>query len=122
MDWRLANDVYMEAHNTQGGNRNNPLWGVGAMSGLYEDGLVDLPFGDEPARELMGVLARQMVRFTDNAMTMKRQNRKTDLLMASWFPQKAIRRFRAEHRAEESGLDEFSFVGFEETDWSEVPW
>jgi hypothetical protein len=115
-------DIYLEPLNTQGGNKNNPIYGVGAMSHLYDSGLVDLPWGTEEAREKMTTYIRQMVRFVDGAGAMRRSNRKTDVLMASWFPMKVIRRFQKETQAQASLVDEFSFTGFEATDWSEVPW
>ena len=122
-EWARRNDVYLEPHQTQGGNKHDPLYGVGAMSHLYESGMIDLPWGDETTREKFRSLERQMVRFTDNAALMRRQSRKSDILMASWFPMRVIRRFQKEVQAEASRAEgEFSFTGFDSSDWNEAPW
>lgn len=114
--------IYLEPHNTQGGNRNNPIYGVGAMHNLYDENQIDLPFGDEPSRTIITLLTRQMIRFVDNATVMRRSTRKTDLLMASWFPMSAIRRFRSEHSAEAVDDGEFSFADYDTSDFEEAPW
>lgn len=121
-EWLRDNDVYLEPHNTQGGNRNNPLYGVGAMSKMYEADQIDLPWGSERARDIMRILIRQMVRFVENSTVMRRTSRKTDLLMASWFPMKAVRRFRKEVQAEASMEHESDYDWYSETDYDEVPW
>jgi hypothetical protein len=118
------NDVYLEPHNTQGSNRNVPAIGVGAMSGLYasDPPLVDIPWGSEEARSKSQLYVNQMVKFVETADGMSRVKRKTDVLMASWFPMKAIRRFRKEHQASAEVGAEYSYQGFDATEWDEVPW
>lgn len=120
-----ANGIYLEPHNTQGSNRNNPAFGVGSMSGLYDSDppMVDLAWGTDQAKEKVGQYVRQMTKFTDTANTMGRVKRKTDILMASWFPMKVIRRFRKEAQAsEDAAADGASYAEFEQTEWNEVPW
>lgn len=116
--------IYLEAHNTQGANRNNPAFGVGSMSGLYdpEPPMIDLPWGTDQAREKVGQYVRQMLKFTETADTIGRVKRKTDILMASWFPMKVVRRWRSEVAASEDSQNEASYAGFETTDWNEAPW
>lgn len=118
------NHVYLEPHNTQGGNRNVPAIGVGAMSGLYETDppQVDIPWGTEEARSKSQQYITQMVKFVETADTMTRVKRKTDVLMASWFPMKAIRRFRKEYQAAADTGGEYSYEGFDATEWDQVPW
>ena len=124
-----ANDVYLEPHTTVGGNRNSPLYGVGAMSNLYDTDMVDLPWGTEEARELMLIYERQMLRFVDTAdnespqARRRRKRQKSDMLMAAWFPMKAIRRLRSELQADASDdLEEFSYTGWDASDYEEAPW
>lgn len=119
-----ANNIYLEPLNTQGGNRNNPTIGVGAMAGMWESEppMIDLPWGTEAARDKFVVYERQLVKFVETADTMRRVNRKTDILMASWFPMKAIRRFRKEHQAQADVSDDFSFTNFGTTEWDTAPW
>jgi hypothetical protein len=118
------NDIYLEAHTTQGGNKNNRLFGVGGMSNLYEEEIIDLPWGTEAARELMLIYERQMLRFVDGAGEMRKLNRKTDMLMSSWFPMKAIRRFWKEAQAEASAEvgEDFSYEGWDMSTYNEAPW
>ena len=124
-----ANDIYLEPLTTAGGNRNSPLYGVGAMSNLFDTDMVDLPWGTEEARVLMQQYEQQMLRFVDTASNespqarTKRKRQKSDILMASWFPQKAIRRFRSEMQADASDdIEEFSYTGWTGTDYEETPW
>jgi hypothetical protein len=71
----------------------------------------------------MRLFERQMIRFVQTSPTMRRSaTRKTDLLMASWFPMKAVRRLQKEVQAEVSSDEELSYTGFNSTEWDEVPW
>lgn len=121
-EWANREGVYLEPHQTQGGNKHDNVYGVGAMAHLYDSGLVDLPWGDEESREKFGLLISQMRRFVDRAAVMRRGNRLSDVLMASWFPMKAIRRFQKEAQARASVPDEFSFTGWDTSTFNEVPW
>lgn len=121
-EWAQRNGVYLEGHQTQGGNKHDPLYGVGAMANLYDQRMVDIPWGDEATREKFRLYVRQLLRFVDNADLMRRTTRKSDILMASWFPMKVIRRLRKEAIAQASMGDEFSYVGFDSSDFDEVPW
>ncbi|NNL48982.1 MAG: hypothetical protein HKO76_11535 [Acidimicrobiia bacterium] len=122
-DWCNSEGVYLEGHQTQGKNKHDPLFGVGAMARLYDEGLVDLPFGDEPTRAKVKLYERQMLQFTEgSAARLARSNRKSDVLMASWFPQKVIRRWQKETQAQMSSSHEPAYEGFAATEWTEVPW
>lgn len=121
-EWATAKGVYLEGHQTQGGNKNDPLFGVGAMANLYAAQMVDLPYGTEDARTKTSLYTRQMLMFVDQAEKLRRQNRKSDVLMASWFPQKVIRRWQKETQAAMSTDYDPSYAGFESTEWGEVPW
>lgn len=112
-EWANRAGVFIEGHQTQGQNKNDPLFGVGAMARLYDASLVDLPYGTDEAREKTVAYTRQMLTFTDVAYKYKRTNRKTDILMASWFPQKVLRRWEKEYQAEMDVDYEPSYAGFE---------
>jgi len=86
-------DVYFESHKTYG-NKNDPLYGVGAMTRLFRDELIDLPMGDSRSREKVGIYRRQLLNFSE--ADGRNSKLKTDVHMSSWFPQKTIRRWEKE--------------------------
>ena len=120
-DWARSAGVYIEGHQTYG-NKNDPIFGVGAMAHLYESDMVDLPWGTEEARARMGIYEHQMLRFVDQAGAMRRTTRKSDVLMASWFPMKVIRRLQKERQAQASTEGEHSFIGMQATELDQAPW
>ncbi len=90
------NDVIMVGTQTQGVNKHDPGFGVGAMNRLFPE-LVDLPYLDGPARQKVDTFRRQALRFTDDAA--QQRGRQSDVLMAAWFPTKTIRRWEKEAMA-----------------------
>lgn len=94
--WKQNHGVHLEGHSTYG-NKHDPRYGVGAMSRLYRDRLIDVPYGDGNSRVLADKLRRQALGFVDEPTSRKRL---TDMLMASWFPQKVFRRWEKELVAE----------------------
>jgi hypothetical protein len=94
--WSREHEVHIEGTQTYG-NKHDPRYGVGATSRLYERGLIDIPYGDGNSRSLADKLKRQALGFVDEP---EGGRRLSDMLMASWFPQKAIRRWEKELVAE----------------------
>jgi hypothetical protein len=88
-----VHDIYLESHTT-GHNKNHNLYGVGAMARLFKEALIDLPYGDQIARDKTNLYRKQLLNFTDVASGVSKA--KTDVHMASWFPQKTIRRWEKE--------------------------
>jgi len=103
------NEVTMVGTQTQGANKSDPSYGVGAMARLYPE-LIDLPYLDGPARQKVDQFKRQAVRFTDDGAAQRR--RQSDILMASWFPQKTIRRWEKEAMAEWDEVEQEESYGF----------
>ena len=93
-------DVYIEQLDTQGPNKHDPRWGVGAMKRLFTTDMIDLPYGSPQAREKTNLYARQLYSFTEDAMAQRK--RRSDVMMAAWFPSKVIRRWEKEAIAEAS--------------------
>ena len=120
-DWATASGVYLEGHQTYG-NKNDPAFGVGAMAHMYEEHMIDLPWGTVEAREKMGIYQHQMIRFVDAAGAMRRTARKSDVLMASWFPMKVIRRLQKERQAQISSNYDPSFADYDVSDLDSAPW
>ena len=103
------NDVTMVGTQTQGANKNDPAYGVGAMARLYPD-LIDLPYLDNEARQKVDQFKRQAVRFTDDGAAQRRKQ--SDILMGSWFPQKTIRRWEKEAMAEWDEVEQEESYGY----------
>ena len=87
--WERLNEGRVESHAT-GTNKWDPKWGLGAMTRLYDEGLISTPYGTEEARRKTALFEAQQLSFDGNVET-ERQRRK-DVHMASWFPQKVARR------------------------------
>lgn len=117
--WANEHGVYLEGHIT-GAQKADPHFGVGSMSKLFEQHLVDLPYGTPQARTKVDMFLKQAYMFTDESSTQRK--RKSDILMASWFPQKAIRRTMREAQAAIDVDYEPMFSGYQMSDWNEAPW
>jgi hypothetical protein len=123
--WSQENNITLEYIETQGQNKWDPTYGVGAMRQLYvADPIeVDLPYGDPEARAKTETYTAAMLRYTDEPVALKR--RKTDVLMASWFPQRTARRWLAElvARMEDQGfMGDFSYPDADLSDYDQAPW
>lgn len=128
--WSNRHGIILEPHDTQGRNsattvaKMDPFFGVGAMRHKYDPPpIVDLPTGTSEARIKVEKYVTEALRFTDNATVLKRRD--TNILMASWFPQRTMRRWRSEVEAsiapQPEAWDE-SFSGFDLSDYSTEPW
>lgn len=123
-----ANDIHIAGLETQGANKHDPLLGTGAMTRLFRDNMVDLPYGDERAKQKTNAYVRQLLRYTDDAAVQSR--RKSDIHMASWLPTKSIRRMEKEALAdlssEVTALDSNYPVSYADldgfTDTNQAPW
>jgi len=130
--------IVLEGHETQGYNKQDPDFGVGAMGRLYgqtvwreeRDGSaveltkVDLPYGDTDAKAKTDVLIGQAKLFAAGVRPAPQVGRgpKMDMLMASWFPQKVIRRWATDF-APEVELDYSPiFADYNMSTMTEVPW
>jgi hypothetical protein len=76
-------------HHTTGHNKWDLRIGVPKMADHFKEQRINLPYGDEETREKVDKLIDQFVNFTDQVSS--HQTRwVTDLVMASWFPEKHI--------------------------------
>ena len=112
----------LEGHQTQK-NKFDPIYGVGSMQQLFEQKLINLPYGDTESETKSNIYRRQLIYFSSAASkASKARNYKSDVVMASWFPLKVIRRLGKERLAE-VGLDyEPSFGEWDISDMNESPW
>ncbi len=114
--------IYTEGHQTQR-NKFDPIFGVGSMAQLFKEGLINLPYGDPNSEVKSNIYRRQLIYFSSAANKAKgNKSYKSDVVMASWFPLKVIRRLGKERLAE-VGLDyEPSFGEWNISDMNESPW
>jgi hypothetical protein len=114
--------IYTEGHQTQR-NKFDPIFGVGSMAQLFKEKLINLPYGDANSEVKSNIYRRQLIYFSSAANKAKgNKGYKSDVVMASWFPLKVIRRLGKERLAE-VGLDyEPSFGEWNITDMNESPW
>ena len=113
--------IHLEGHQTQK-NKFDPIYGVGSMQQLFEQKLINLPYGDTESETKSNIYRRQLIYFSTGASKQSGRNNKSDVVMASWFPMKVIRRMQKERLAE-VGLDyEPSFGEWDITDMNETPW
>lgn len=96
LDFTSVNGISVRPHFTDKFNKFDPYFGVNKMFELYRatPPLVDLPYGDEASQDKVRLFRQQLVSF--EGATRRTQ---TDLVMASWFPETVIRRWRREHQA-----------------------
>ena len=119
IEWAADRGIFIEGHTT-GTNKADPLFGVGAMARLYREELVNLPYGSTEAREKVGSLVRQALKFSDETGSRKRKT--GDGLMASWFPTKVFRRWQREESAEMDVDYDPAYAELEMLDMNSAPW
>lgn len=118
IEWANANGVYLEGHVT-GSIKTDPNFGVGSISGYFKQGKVNLPYGTPEARLASDTWLQQAYLFTDQPTNRKRLS---DVLMASWFPMKVIRRAAQEANAAADIDFEPMFSAYAASSYNEVPW
>ena len=81
-----------------------------------------MPYLSFEAQEKVNLYTSQLVYFSSAKNKSKTVGTKTDIVMASWFPMKVIRRISKTSYASIEYDYEPSYNGFEETDMNEAPW
>jgi hypothetical protein len=113
--------IYLEGHQTQK-NKFDPIFGVGSMRELFKEELISLPYGSAESETKSNIYRRQLIYFSTGANRQSGRNNKSDVVMASWFPMRVIRRLQKERLAE-VGLDyKPSFGEWNLSDMNESPW
>ena len=122
MDFCGDHGITLEPHST-GANKNVAMYGVGAMNQLYLDGLVDLPYGDDRSQLITDSFTKQAINFgTDETTGRERARRTSDLLMASWFPQPAVRGWREQHSKKVHMTYDETYPDYDIDASTEIPW
>ena len=113
------NGVILEGHETYK-NKWDPQFGVTAMASLFEDNKIILPYGNPESQSKIDQYKKQLIYFASKGQ--KKNKTVSDIVMASWFPMKVIRRISKTSYASMEYDYEPSYYGFEETDMNEAPW
>ena len=111
--------IILEGHETYK-NKWDPAFGVTAMANLFTDRNIILPYGNPESQIKVDQYKKQLIYFAS-----KGQNKSkyiSDIVMASWFPMKVIRRLSKSSYANMEYDYEPSYSNFAETDWNEAPW
>ena len=121
-DYTSRMGIHLEGHQTQK-NKYDPIYGVGSMQLLFERKLISLPYGDTESETKSNIYRRQLIYFSSAASrASKAKSYKSDVVMASWFPLKVIRRIGKERLAE-VGLDyKPSYGEWDLSEINEAPW
>lgn len=109
--------IIHEGHQTQSKNKWDSKYGVTAMTSLFTEKNIILPYKSTEAKVKSDMYKKQLSFFAS-----KGRGYKSDIVMASWFPMKVIRRLQnarfddmmVEYRPSFSGLDMAS--------WNDAPW
>tara|TARA_R110000824_G_scaffold95538_3_gene229692 strand:+ start:262 stop:2157 length:1896 start_codon:yes stop_codon:yes gene_type:complete len=118
-DYSARHGIHLEGHQTQK-NKFDPIFGVGSMKQLFQEKLISLPYGSTESETKSNIYRRQLIYFSTSASRGK--SYKSDVVMASWFPMRVIRRLQKE-RIAEVGLDYTpSFREWDLSDMNEAPW
>ena len=91
--------IFLEGHETRN-QKFDPLFGVTAMRPMFQEQKISLPYLGYEAQEKVNLYTSQLVYFSSARTKSKSVGTKTDIVMASWFPMRAIRRMQKERFAE----------------------
>jgi len=120
-DYCARMGIYLEGHQTQK-NKFDPIFGVGSMRELFREELISLPYGSAESETKSNIYRRQLIYFSTAASKAASRKQKSDVVMASWFLMRVIRRLQKERLAE-VGLDyKPSFGEWNLSDMNESPW
>ncbi len=111
-EFAAKHGVFLEGTQTYG-NKHDPVYGVTAMRPLFANKLINLPYRSFEAQEKVNLYRSQLVYFSSAQNKSRSVGTKSDIVMASWFPMKTIRRLQKEKLAT-MGMDYSpSFTGYE---------
>jgi len=111
-EFSSSHGIFLEGHETFK-NKFDPLYGVTAMRPMFQEKNISLPYLSFEAQEKVNLYTSQLVYFSSAKNKSKTVGTKTDIVMASWFPMRAIRRMQKERFAELGYDYNPSFSGYE---------
>lgn len=93
--YRQKHSIHLEPHET-GLNKWDPELGVSAIADWMDRGKVHIPWGDHLTAQKWKDYRRQLINFSRE----RRRNRKSDIVMASWFPEWRMQQWRKDWMAD----------------------
>jgi predicted nucleic acid-binding Zn ribbon protein len=120
-DFASRHGIFLEGHETYS-NKFDPVYGVTALRPAFQEKIINLPYMGFEAQEKVNLYTSQLVYFSSAKNKSKTVGTKTDIVMASWFPMRAIRRMQKERLAELATDYEPSFSSYETSDFDEGIW
>ena len=120
-DFASRHGIFLEGHETYS-NKFDPVYGVTALRPAFQEKIINLPYMGFEAQEKVNLYTSQLVYFSSAKNKSKTVGTKTDIVMASWFPMRAIRRMQKERLAELATDYEPSFSSYETNDYDEGLW
>ena len=111
-EFASGHGIFLEGHETYK-NKFDPMYGVTAMRPMFQEQNISLPYLSFEAQEKVNLYTSQLVYFSSAKSKSKSVGTKTDIVMASWFPMRAIRRMQKERFAELGYEYNPSFEGYE---------
>ena len=85
------------------------------MRPMFQEEIINLPYLGFEAQEKVNLYTSQLVYFSSAKSKSKTVGTKTDVVMASWFPMKSIRRMQKEKFADLGHDYNPSFTGYDST-------
>ena len=113
-EFASGHGIFLEGHETYK-NKFDPIFGVTAMRPMFQEKIISLPYLGFEAQEKVNLYTSQLVYFSSAKNKSKTVGTKTDIVMASWFPMRSIRRMQKERFAELGHDYSPSFSGYETT-------
>ncbi len=110
-EFASSHGIFLEGHETYK-NKFDPVYGVTAMRPMFQEKIISLPYLSFEAQEKVNLYTSQLVYFSSAKNKSKSVGTKTDIVMASWFPMRAIRRMQKEKFAELGYEYNPSFTGY----------
>ncbi len=120
-EWTAAKGIHLEGHQTQK-NKFDPYFGVGSMSELFDKGKVNLPYGSADSQNKSNIYRRQLLYFSNAASKASSRGYKSDIVMASWFPIKIVRRLQKEFVADMAHEYTPSYGNVDISNMNTAPW
>jgi len=120
-EWTSSKGIHLEGHQTQK-NKFDPYFGVGSMSELFDKGKVNLPYGSADSQNKSNIYRRQLLYFSNAASKASSRGYKSDIVMASWFPIKIVRRLQKEFVADMAHEYTPSYGNVDISNMNTAPW
>jgi len=116
-EYANVNGIILEGHETYK-NKWDSHFGVTSLAPMFQDKLIVLPYGNTESQIKSEMYRKQLSYFSA-----KRKNvYKSDIVMASWFPIKVLRKLQKAHYSD-MGIDYTpSYDGFDVVEWNDAPW